>query len=160
MLCYHMPAFGLEAGDRLEPSTQVIDIASFERITPPFQCHFWRGNKNDRVMHETPLLAIPGVGLRTYCIDLLHSWHLGPLSDCIAHCIWYFLECGFYSGDLPWLGIEQKKQLGLIYMRNRLMLHYRERANAGDEEFKTKGSRIWSLTLKMIGKASNPLECE
>jgi hypothetical protein len=40
---------------------------------------FWRvGNpKVARLLHRSPLMDIPGVGMDTYAVDILHTWHFG-----------------------------------------------------------------------------------
>ena len=51
----------------------------------PFEAHFWRGSTDVRLTHESPLLAITGVGVGTYGIDKMHTWVFGPVGAFIAH---------------------------------------------------------------------------
>ena len=47
----NLPQFGLNVGDRLEPSTRagaLTDVASFETTPVPFVCVFWRGAAEER----------------------------------------------------------------------------------------------------------------
>ena len=69
----------LQAGDRLEPSPNLMNIANFEYKAVPFRARFWRMTKVDRIIHESPILRILGVWLDKFAIDLLHTWHMGPI---------------------------------------------------------------------------------
>eukprot|EP00959_Pyramimonas_sp_CCMP1952_P340660 7134928-Pyramimonas_sp.AAC.1 len=57
-----VPEFGLEAGDRLEPSPNLPDIGEFSSIQVPFVATFWRAHfcgqaVVDAVNHPNPLFS-------------------------------------------------------------------------------------------------------
>ena len=111
--------------------------------------------KQDRVVHSSPLLELEGVGFGSYCIDLLHCWHLGPLADFIGMALWYILDNKLLFDDIPWLDSAHCHKLGLMQIKSRLTADYRHRRQI-DEAWSKKGGRIWNLTLKMLGKPSDP----
>ena len=48
--------------DRLEPSLELPDCHLFKQQDLPFNATFWRGKaKTLRIIHESPILKIPGV---------------------------------------------------------------------------------------------------
>ena len=153
-------------GDRLHPSRLLRDVAQFEAQlagrTPftPFRCLFWRLGpvpQNARLLHHSPLMDIPGVGMQTYAIDVLHTWHLGALPRYNARVLWFLLRSPCYGLDLPpWLAAEDLLHLKLLRLRSALWMHYK-RMQAADPTWRKKASQVWSLTIKMLGKEANPL---
>ena len=127
-LCADIPEFNLEAGDRLEPNVFLQDVAMFEQAPLPLQVAFWRMNlKSDRVLHHSPLLQITGVGPESYFIDILHSWHLGPLGMLLATIVWFLLESPFLSSPFlrGFMTPGELHKLGLLHIRGALMEYYR-----------------------------------
>ena len=76
----------IRKGDRLDPSEQLWDVTQFQFRRVPFVCVFWRMGRHDRVMHESPILHIPGVTPQSYAIDFLH----GPLAESHGSRSWLF----------------------------------------------------------------------
>ena len=71
----------LEAGDRLEPSPNLQDVAEFDNITRsmlPILLCFWRASKEAKVNHRNPILCEElGTDITNFRIDTLHTLHLG-----------------------------------------------------------------------------------
>ena len=75
-----IPPLDLLAGDRLEPSEYLRDVASFENMELPGYVVFWRPSAETVSKHNNPLFSPSlGVGLGTIAIDTLHCLHLGVL---------------------------------------------------------------------------------
>jgi hypothetical protein len=147
-------------GDRLHPSRSLRDVADFERMRPfrPFTCVFWRvaNPKTARLLHRSPLMDIPGVGMHSYAIDILHTWHLGGIPRYCGRVLWLILRSDAYGADLPmWLAAEDQLHLKLLRLRSALWVHY-TRMQAADPEWSKRASQVWILTLKMLGKELNP----
>jgi hypothetical protein len=148
----------LLAGDRLHPSRTLRDVGAFEHEPTPFQCRFWRvGNiKTARLLHHSPLMDIPGVGMESYAIDILHTWHLGGIPRFCGRVLWFVLRSDVYGHGLPpYLSAEDSMHLKLLRLRSDLWLHYQQ-MRAADPEWSKRASQIWNLTLKMLGKETNP----
>ena len=71
----------LKAGDRLEPSAEMVDIYKVHVLGPkdlPLTLKFWRESDPKIVMHRNPVICRElGIGYRTFSIDVLHCLHLG-----------------------------------------------------------------------------------
>ena len=75
-----IPPLDLLAGDRLEPSEYLRDVASFENMELPGYVVFWRPSAETVSKHNNPLFSPSlGVGLGTIAIDTLHCLHPGVL---------------------------------------------------------------------------------
>jgi hypothetical protein len=148
----------LLAGDRLHPCRTLRDVANFEFQPTPFLCRFWRVGrmKSARLLHHSPLMDIPGVGMESYAIDILHTWHLGGIPRFCGKCLWDVLRSDVYAHGIPlWLSAEDTMHLKLLRLRSDLWLHYQQ-MRAADPEWSKRASQIWNLTLKMLGKETNP----
>ena len=149
----------LHAGDRLHPTRILRDVADFETRSRPFQCLFWRVGdmKKARLLHHSPLMDIPGVGMQTYAIDVLHTWHLGGIPRYVAKVFWLVLRSNALADGVPvWYTADDRMHLKLLRLRSALWVHYKQ-MQASDPTWRTKASQVWSLTIKMIGKESNPV---
>ena len=122
-------------GDRLRPSRLIRDVADFEDIALrkpllPFRYLFWRvGNpKSARLLHHNPLKDIPGIGMESYAIDILHTWHMGDIPRYCGMAIWAVLRCAAYGADFPpYLFEDDKMHLNLMRLRSSdLWVHYKE----------------------------------
>ena len=153
-----IPELQLLAQDRLEPSEDLVDTGVLDSVQLPVVVYFMRGDvKSCRVLHTCPWFRLPGVGLQSWAIDPLHTWHLGPLGDFVAKAIWFFLLNHIHTGPVPWLEAEQARKLSLLQLKAELHKYYRRRARENDTEWSRKGSSIWNITFKMLGKPGAPL---
>jgi hypothetical protein len=142
-------------GDRLEPSLTLRDVADFEALENfPFQVVFWRMFGEDRLLHDSPLFLVPGLGIDTHGADTLHDWALGPLEKFIPFALWFLIGTELYQPAIDFLSTEDCANIALMQIKKRLWEHYR--IKRGDPRFRKKGSQIWNLTLKMLGKKSDP----
>ena len=140
--CLRKPFMGLPAGARLEPSDSLPDIGLFERMQTPFVCTFYVGGLHGRVLHKSPLLRIPGVGLASWSIDLLHSWHFGPMSTYLAFTIRALLTSPIFRPALAaMLDKEECDKLCLLALKAELWTHYKRR-RATDVNWSKKGSEV------------------
>jgi hypothetical protein len=149
-------------GDRLHPSRLLRDVADFERQPSsayPFRCLFWRlgDPKTARLIHHSPLMDIPGVGMESYAVDILHTWHLGGIPRYCGLALWAILRSDAYAYDLPpHLYAEDRMHIKLLRLRSDLWIHYKAMQQE-DPSWRTKASQVWSLTLKMLGPEWNPV---
>ena len=149
----------LRACDRLHPSRVLRDVADFEYTPLPFVCTFWRSDpKTCRLLHASPLMHIPGVGMHTWCVDILHSWHLGSLLRLIGRIFWFLLRSDAWhvARNMPWLLTDDIMHANLLRLRSELFVWYQQKARA-DPAWARGASRLWNLTIKMLGKESNPV---
>lgn len=138
-----------------------MDVGKFETTPVPFFATFWLPDRDGRVVHDSPLFCIEGVGPSSYCIDKMHAWVLGPLADFIASVFWFAImsDCWNYNA-FTWMTQEERQSLSLLRLRGEMWTYYHKRRR-NDEEFRKKVSTIWNLTLKMLGKAVSPsLSCK
>ena len=125
---------------RLEPSAALPDVGSFEKQQCPFRCMFFIAGEHARVLHISPLLQIPGVSLGSWAIDLLHSWHYGPLSTYLTFVLRALLSTDIYKpGISVILDKEESDKLCLMALKAELWVHYKYRRSV-DPEWSKKGS--------------------
>ena len=145
---------GLPKFARLEPSSTLQDVGLFETQAVPFTCTWYIAGPNGRVLHISPLLQIPGVTLDSWCIDLLHTWHYGPMSTFLIFAIRALLHTDLYrSGNATWLDQEENEKLALLALRSELWMFYKER-RAEDPNWSKRGSEAGLLqeTTNHIGR--------
>jgi hypothetical protein len=145
----------LMQGDRLEPCLEMRDVSQFESMTPPFSITFWRNFADDRLLHNSPLFSIPGLGIDTHGPDTLHQWCLGPVCQFIPLALWFLVESSLYTPSIDFISSEDCTKIALVKIKATLWQHYR--IKRGDSRWRQKGSEIWNLTMKMLGKRSAPL---
>ena len=64
------PALGLLAGDRVEPSPQLPNVALLEEVVTPAEVVFWRPSMETMARHRNPLLDLTiGITTRIICGD-------------------------------------------------------------------------------------------
>ena len=148
------PPIYLMKGDRLEPTLALRDVSDFESLVPPFEVTFWRNFDEDRVLHDSPLFWVPGLGVDTHGPDTLHTWCLGPVISFIPLALWFLIESSIYTPKIDFLSREDCSSIALMRIKQKLWAHYRIKRT--EPRFKTKGSEIWNLTLKMLGKRKDP----
>ena len=137
------PPLGLKQGWRLEPSSSLPDVGDFAKQRCPFSCVFYTGGKDGRVLHVSPFLQIPGVSVDTWCVDILHTWHYGPMSTYIAYGLRLLLTTFIYRPAIPDLDKEEADRLALLCLRAELWSYYK-RLQQFDEDgsWKRKGSEV------------------
>ena len=123
---------GLKKHDRLEPSKKMWDVASFERLHCPFTVTFFRSRKENRLIHSCPLFMIPGVTIRSWVVDIMHSWHLGDLLSFIAHVFWYIIGLGILCPPSHQLDTEERHRLSLLRLKSEWFEHYRTKRKDPD----------------------------
>ena len=150
-----MVSLGLKRGNRLEPSEEMPDVGMFETMTVPFLALFWIWGKDARILHTNPLLLIPGFTLDKWAIDLLHTWHLGPIQAFVALVLFMLLASGLWTPTSRYLDQKDKDQLSLLNIKSELYGWYKTMGK--DPKWKKSGTEIWNLTLGMIGSKSKPM---
>ena len=102
-------------------------------------------------------MNIPGVGMESYAIDILHAWHLGGIPKYNGKVLWAILRSDAYldpnQGNLY---EADRMHLKLLRLRSDLWLHYKSMQRA-DPTWHKKASQVWNLTMKMLGKECNPV---
>ena len=136
----NLPHLNLNVGDRLEPSMELFDISKFEETPTPFNATFWCMTKRDRMLHESPIFSIPGVTIRSYAKDLLHTWDLGPVGLYISEVFWKLLDSNVLLGVNAAPTVEDHRILGLMQIKSEMWRYYASRSS--DEDFKRKGSKV------------------
>ena len=97
LLTNDVPEFKVKAGDRMEPSETMIDVADIFRCALPVVVVFWRYNVAagtsavlDSVRHRCPLFCdeLASSPVTTLAIDSLHTYNYGPLGRWVSAVIW------------------------------------------------------------------------
>ncbi len=89
----------LRAGDRLEPSPSLCDIAALAKSAVPIKIVMWRANKDERgrvqdaMNHRCPLFskALGTAPATTLCVDALHALYFGPVMRWVTAALWRFV---------------------------------------------------------------------
>ncbi len=133
-----IPEFGLKKGSRLIPTKDLPDVAAFERMALPFSCSWWIAPEDARLVHDCPLLELPGVGLETLSLDIMHSWHLGPLQLLTSMALNYAIDSNLWAPPTEGLDAADKRKLSLLAIKAELFQWYKEKRN--DPDWRGKGS--------------------
>lgn len=140
VVCKRLPALGLKAGDRLEPSVELPDIAKLKRTSPiPIQLTFWTASiKHARLLHESPVFDIPGVTVESWCVDILHGWHRGPLSAYVAFSLHFLVDSTLFDPLSKNMDADLRHRLALLHIKSEVKIYYSEMRQ--DEDWRKKGS--------------------
>ena len=149
-----VPRFNLLAGDRLEPSVQLPDVAEFSAVRVPFIASFWRSHHFghaciDPVNHRNPLFT-PRLHISptlTFMLDALHIMYLGVHQRIIAAILWGMLRAN------PWRihgAFETVSACGIERLQENLFNWY-------DENKIPQDYRINRLEQSMIGEEHIPM---
>ena len=146
----------LEAGDRLEPSGELLDTAAFAQWTRfPLRVVFWRSRNETMCRRRCPLLARDlGLTLRSaVAFDVLHTLHLGVMNSYCCLVLWQLVDGGIW-GESNASDLEPI----VLALRSELWLWYAERARAHPGENLT---RMPDLLPKHLGsRASKSLKAK
>ena len=108
----------------------------------PVVAKFWQTSVENRLLNNCPLLEIEGVDINTCAIDLLHTWHLGPLARLIAAFImWAVLLCKAFSPDIANMAAEDCLHLSLLRLRAEMWKFYSRKRHT-DPNWRKKGSEV------------------
>ena len=87
------PEFGLEVGDRLEPSVENPDILEFDDwVDFPRHALFWRPSRESMARHRNPLFSVRGVTHKSITVDILHAVYLGVAQVWILGAFWKIMD--------------------------------------------------------------------
>ena len=143
-----LPALGLRANDRLEPSRWLVDVGQLADAEPVegATLTFWRPSSETLARHRNPLFsAETGITpARCLTIDVLHCVHLGVMKVWCRIALWHLLSSSVY----PSIGsADENLQRAILVMRAQLMAFYKaHRRDHGDVL-----TALSDLTLKMVG---------
>ena len=164
------PALGLLAGDRLEATPALLDVADFDSVSVfPYDAVFWRSSEETITRHRNFIFSRK-TGItphRCLTIDVLHCLYLGVFNRFCRIVAWLLLTSGLFGrrGSL-----EEQIQVGIIAMGN-MLDHWYKRRHAADREegltritklsrgrfgtmqdqfFKAKGAETWGFMLFLL----------
>ena len=137
ILLADVPQLGLKKFSRLMPTRDLQDVADFEFKQTPFRAAWWVLSTEGRLVHDCPLMDVPGIGLEMWSLDIMHGWHLGPLQQLVSLSLNYCLETGLWAPPTR-LDAEEKRRLGLLAIKAELHQWYKEQWQ--DAEWRSKGS--------------------
>lgn len=157
------------------PSVELPDVGLLEHRPLPLKTSWWVAPLDARVVHDCPLLMLSGVGLESWSLDIMHTWHLGPIQLLVSMSFNYCLDSGLWC-PATHIDSEEKRKLGLLALKAELYQWYREMRK--DPDWLGKGSeetwtgnknssklvraslepctQVWNLTLSMIGGSNAP----
>ena len=121
-----LPALGLRRGARLEPTAALPDVGMFEHTPLPFEATFWVGPEGARLTHSCVLFKIPGVSLDTWAIDIMHTWHLGPIQQLVSLALHFCINSGIFAPRTQNLDASDMQEMSLLTIKSELFLFYKE----------------------------------
>ena len=133
-----LPQSGLLKNSRLMPTPSMPDVGNFEFQRIPFEASWWVGPEDGRLLHDCPLLLLTGVGLETFSLDIMHSWHLGPLQLLVSKALNFCLDSGLWYPRTSTTEAADRRRLSLLAIKSELFLWYREQRK--DPDWLGKGS--------------------
>lgn len=142
-----VPELGLKKNDRLEPSEHLMIVFEFEQQIVPFDVLFFVGGTDDRVIHRSPMALLPK-SIELWAIDILHTWHQGPLSTAISWLIRLMLKTQVWKPAVRFLEAEDESRLSLLALKSELWAHYRC-AKAQDATWQKRHSEVTGINIKV-----------
>ena len=131
----------LHAGDRLGTSNLLHDIFDFDMLRQfPTRVLFWRASNNSIALHRNPLLEIPGWGILSICIDVLHCLYLGVAQGWVVASLWHLLRLNMWRLN--------RFDLTLARIKSQLFSYYKRRRG--------QVTPVQAVTLKMLGTSAKP----
>ena len=145
-LTENLPEVNLLAGDRLEPSANLVDVADLERMCKKpgetVELTFWRCGEETMCSHRCPLwdasLGITAPDVVVF--DTLHTLNLGVMQLFVKCALWKLIKAGAWSG----FGTEGLA-VQVCALRHELFAWYK---TYKDEEL----TRVADFVPSMIGK--------
>lgn len=106
-LTANFPALGLKAGDRVEPTPELRDVADFDSLVAPCAVLFWRPANETHTRRRNPLFSVDmGVTLAALVVEMMHVMHLGVLQKFVSWSWW-----GLILGNVFGLTISNEEEL-------------------------------------------------
>ena len=141
-----VPAMGLLAGDRLEPSKSCPDIGlSLKDVSQavPKPVTFWRVRQDEPCRHRNPLWSIDlGVTTDIVCIDVMHTLCLGIYTNFLNKFFWHVLHDNVYK--VPAFFSQEERHVKTL-----------QRMSAELRSFYKKAGKTWTqvdeLRVEMLG---------
>ena len=96
-----------------------------------------------------PLFRLPGVSLDTWAIDVMHTWHLGPIQQLVSLSLHFCLESGLWAPMSSGIDAADKKEISLMGIKTELFAFYKE-LREGDSEWRRKGTEVSWLTSELF----------
>ena len=100
---------------------------------------FYIAGKHGRALHISPFMQIPGMSLETRGIDILHTWHFGPMSSFICYVLKHLLQSPIWKPTIPGLDKEESDKLSLFALNAEMWTYYKLRRQQ-DARWREKGS--------------------
>ena len=147
----HIGDIKLQAGDRLEPSHELLNIANLEVLPLPLNVVFWRRHMHrrrvtDRVLHRNPLLSHPLMDCAdVLMLDTLHTIYLGVILKYITEVFWRAIDAN------PWLTPGGGVDHGVSNIKSDMDAWYDATGTRQDR-------RVKELTTGMLGKRGGLLK--
>jgi hypothetical protein len=159
-----VPALGLHADDRLEPSPNLPDVGALADADVPIDVVFWRTAEETLTRHRNPLFCTD-LGLspkHSLTIDELHANNLGVMNVYCKIVVWFVLLSGTY-GHLG--NRDENIAAAVLGFRHDLMAWYKTTdatvtqvsdfrvkmvGTQGEPKCKTKGAETWGLMLFLL----------
>ena len=99
-------------------------------------------------MHDCPLLQLSGVGLEMWSLDIMHSWHLGPLQLLVSLAFNFCLDSGLWAPTSTGLDAAEKRKLSLFAIKAELFQFYRDQKK--DPSWVGKSSEVSWFTQQLL----------
>ena len=145
--------FGLEKGDRLEPSGFLRNIASFDTLAMfPVTVSFWRRSTETLARHRCPLtMADIGVSIsRCLTLDSLHTLAFGVYGYFCGDVVQKLFSADFWNvGDTSHVA---RRQLSTLRLRGDLFAWCSDQKCGGNKHIHA----VADLTAEMFGTKDSP----
>jgi len=148
----NLPQFGVQAGDRLEPSPQLPDVGAFDQITRfPVSVIFWRRSLNTITLHRNPVFSERlGITHQTLTCDSLHILSLGIFGFFIAFVLHRLIEVDAWQTHIAG-GTDGRIAQSVLALRAELFTWYGAERSRGIEH-----TQLDDLVPTMIGTRRQP----
>ena len=128
----------LKRGCCLEPSPQHPNVADFNEREYRSLALSKTGGKHGRELHCSPFLGMPGVTLETWCVDILHTRHFGPMSKYFTFTLQQLLTTPVWKPGTEGLEKEDEQKLSLYALRAEMWAFYKRKR--ADPEWQKRGT--------------------
>jgi hypothetical protein len=121
--------FGLKAGDRLEPTHDMPDVAAFDSRLTPFTATFWRSSLDTLTRRRNPLFRKgTGLSIESLGIDVLHLLSLGVYQVFLGRFFWDIIILDLFRFKC---NLEARQDRTMARLREMLFAWYLSEERAG-----------------------------
>eukprot|EP00971_Amphidinium_carterae_P352697 6492706-Amphidinium_carterae.2 len=144
-----VPALGLKAGDRVEPTSRMMDYATWEENGCKAPVTFWRRTAETATRHRCPIFECSGVSINTsMTVDVMHTLCLGIYQDYACRAVWVILHNNCFEVEFAQVALSARWETNVGLLQKALNGWYKHMARNHPDTIVT---RLHECSLDTFG---------